>query len=209
MRTVASFTIATLVSLGGLACTDSGTTAPRSTTDGSALSPASAPAASGPLVIRFESGYPIIASFDLADGLLAVHIARDGFAGCGEPFTVFRPGLFQDVSSPTFQDLVTELFRAEVFVTVYPWEGQDIEADPCGFLLNTPRIARGTAHLLRTDNNLFGAAAPRANAFGYAVEGLLELTAGGQAHYSTVSRGVAVPAGGVLITEDITLVPLR
>lgn len=205
MRSVASFTIVT-ASLACLACSE--TTAPRSEVDGTILSLASAPASSGPLVIRFESGYPIIASFDLADGLVAVHIARDGFAGCGEPFTIFRPGLFQDVSSPTFQDLVTELFKADVFVTVYPWEGQDIEVDPCGFLLNTPRIARGSAHLLRTDNNLFGTAVPRANAFGYTVEGLLDLTAGGRAHYSTVSRGVAVPAGGFVITENITLAPL-
>jgi hypothetical protein len=209
MGTVTSLTFALLVSLGTLACTDAEMTAAPLAGDGSAPSAASAPAASGPLVVRFESGYALIASFDLADGLLAVHIARDGFAGCAEPFTVFRPGLFQDVSSPTFQDLVNELFRAEVFVTVYPWEGQDIEADPCGFLLNTPKLARGSAHLVRTDNNLFGAAAPRANAFGYTADGRVELTAGGLAHYSTVSRGVAVPAGGFLLKEDIRLVPLK
>jgi hypothetical protein len=86
--------------------------------------------------------------------------------------------------------------------------GEDIEADPCGFLLNTPKIAWGTASLLRTDHNLFGTAMERANAFGYKADGILALTSGGHARCNAISRGVAMPGGGFTIKEDINLVPL-
>ena len=209
MRWISPLTALALASLSAVACSEAGLTGSTPAAPGTALSLADAPAASGPLVIRFEGGYAIMVSFDLADGLLAVYIARDGFVGCGESFTVFRPAQYEDVSNPLIQDLVNELFRADAFVTVYPWDGQDIEADPCGFLLDTPKIARGMARLLRTDNNLFGAAAERANAFGFTAAGVLDLTGGGQAHYNAISRAVATSGGGFTIKEDINLVPLR
>jgi hypothetical protein len=208
MRSLWPLTALALASVSAVACTD-GPTASGPAAPGTALSLAGAPAASGPLVIRFEGGYAIMVSFDLADGMLAVYIARDGFVGCGESFTVFRPAQYQDVSNPLIQDLVNELFRADAFVTVYPWEGQDIETDPCGFLLDTPKIATGTARLLRTDNNLFGAVSGRANAFGYTAEGILDLTGGGKAHYNAISRAVATPEGGFKVTEEINLVLLQ
>jgi hypothetical protein len=159
--------------------------------------------------VRFEAGYPITVTFDLADGLLAVFIARDGFAGCGEPFTIFRPAEYQQVSNPVLQDLFNELFRAETFVTIYPWHGEDIEVDPCGFLLNTPKVARGTANIVRTDNNVFGVEAKRANAFGYRAEGTLTLTGGGNANFRAFFQVTVTSSGVVSVNQDITLVPLQ
>jgi hypothetical protein len=208
MRSLWPLTALALASLSAVACTD-GPTASGPVPSGLTVSKLSAPDASGPLVVRFTSAYVLIATFDLADGLLAIHGPRNAFLFCGESPTMFHPAQFQDVMSPADQDLVNELFRTEAFVTIYPWEGQDIEADLCGFLLGTPKIATGTAHLLRTDNNLFGAVSGRANAFGYRAEGILDLTGGGKAHYNAISRAVATPGGGFKVTEEINLVPLR
>jgi len=210
MRSPAALITLALASLSLVACTDAGPTDARPAASGnSTVSLSSAPEASGPIVVRFTAGYVLIATFDLADGLVAIHGPRNAFLFCGESPTIFHPAQFQDVLSPADEDLVTELFRTEAFVTVYLWEGQDIEADVCGFLLDTPKIARGTAHLLRTDNNLFGALSPRANAFGYTAQGVLDLTGGGRAHYNAISRAVATPGGGFTVTEEINLVPLR
>lgn len=198
-----------VLALASTACSEAGPTGSSPVSPGSAVSLASAPAASGPLVVRFEGGYPITVTFDLADGLLAVFIARDGFAGCGEPFTIFRLAQYQQVSNPVVQDLMNELFRTEAFVTVYPWEGEDIEVDPCGFLLNTPKVGRGTAHVVRTDNNVVGAEAQRANAFGYTAEGTLTLTGGGEAHFRVFFRSVVTSSGVVRANQDINLALLQ
>ena len=197
-----------VLALASTACSEAGPTGSSPASPGSAASLASAPAASGPLVVRFENGYPIMATFDLADGLIAVFIARDGFAGCGEPFTIFRLAQYQQVFSPVVEDLINELFRTEAFVTVYPWGGEDIEVDPCGFLLNTPKVARGTAQVVRTDNNAVGAEAQRANAVGYRVEGTLTLTGGGKARFLGFWRAAVTPSGVVEVNQDINLVPI-
>jgi hypothetical protein len=198
-----------VLALASTACSEAGPTGSNPASPGSAASVADAPATSGPLVVRFEGGYPITVTFDLADGLLAVFIARDGFAGCGEAFTIFRPAQYQEVSNPVVQDLMNELFRTEAFVTVYPWEGEDIEVDPCGFLLNTPKVGRGTAQVVRTDNNVVGAEAQRANAFGYTAEGTLTLTGGGEAHFSVFFRSVVTSSGVVRADQDINLALLQ
>jgi len=147
--------------------------------------------------------------------MVAIHIARDAFAFCGEPFTIFRPGQFQDVFTPADELLVQELFRAEgAFVTIYAWAGQNIlETDDilCAFLLNQPRLARGTAHLVNTDNDLNAGSreAPiRADAFGFTAEGIVELTGGGRAHYSGFSRAVFFPPDQVKVASGISLTPL-
>jgi hypothetical protein len=197
-----------VLALASTACAEAGPTGSSPASSGSAASLANAPAASGPLVVRFEGGYPITVTFDLADGLLAVFIARDGFAGCGEPFTIFRLAQYQQVSNPAVQDLISELFRTETFVTVYPWEGQDIEVDPCGFLLNTPKVGRGTASVVRTDNNAAGVEAQRANAFGYTAEGTLTLTGGGKAQFRAFFRAAFASSGEVEANQDINLVPM-
>ena len=194
--------------LASAACSETGPTGSSRVRPGSPAALASAPAASGPLIVRFEAGYPITVTFDLADGLLAVFIARDGFAGCGEPFTIFRPAQYQQVSNPVVQGLINELFRAETFVTVYPWHGEDIEVDPCAFLLNTPKVARGTAKVVRTDNNAAGVEAQLANAFGYTAEGTLTLTGGGEARFRALFRSVVTSSGVVRVNQDIELVPL-
>jgi hypothetical protein len=162
-------------------------------------------------VVRGSSGF-FFFIFDAQHGMFALHIARDGFAFCGEPFTVFRPGQFQQVLSPADQLLVQQLFQAEgAFVTIYAWQGQDIfETDEilCDFLLNGPRLAEGTARLVSTDNNLFGSPTSRVNAFGFVAEGVVELTGGGAARYSGYSRLAGRTSEDLKATAGINLVPL-
>lgn len=208
MRSTSLLTALTLT-LTAVACTEPGPTESGLLPSGVPASMSNAPAASGSFVARFSAGYVLIATFDLADGLVAIHGARNAFLFCGESPTIFHPAEFQQVLSPRDEELINELFRADAFVSVYPWEGQDIEVDLCGFLLGTPKIARGTAHLLNTDNNRFGAVSQRGNAFGYTAQGVLDLTSGGQAHYNAIFRAVATPGGGFRVTEDINLVALQ
>jgi len=145
--------------------------------------------------------------------MFAIHIPADGFGGCGEPFTVIRPGDFQHVLTPADVLLIQELIRTKViFVTVFAWEGQDVFENLCDFLMNGPRLARGTAHLVNTDNDLQAGlrdAPIRADAFGFTAEGTVELTGGGRAHYSSLSRFVFFPPDQLKVTEAINLVPLR
>jgi hypothetical protein len=208
MRSSTSLMALALASLSAVACTEP-------TPTGSRPSLSSAPEASGPIVGRSSSGF-FFAAFDAQHGLFAIHIGRDGFGFCGEPFTLFHPGQFQDVLTPPDELLIQELFRAEgAFVSIYAWDGQDIlQTDEilCDFLLNGPRLARGTAHLVNTDNDLLAGLRNepiRADAFGFTAEGTVELTGGGRAHYSALSRFVFFPPDQIKVTERISLVPLQ
>ncbi|MFL5494993.1 MAG: hypothetical protein ACJ8DC_11480 [Gemmatimonadales bacterium] len=158
------------------------------------------------------SGFFPFFVFDAERGLVAIHIARDGFAFCGEPFTIFHPGQFQDVLNQANADLIHELFRSDgVFVSVYTWAGQDIlETDEilCEFLLGGTPLARGTAHLVNTDSNLL-AVPGRADGFGFTAEGTLELTSGGSAHYNAFARSVFLPPDQLKVSAGINLRPLK
>ena len=219
MRSPTSLMAFVLASLSAFACTESGPTGSSPVSPGSPLSLSSAPPTSGPIVIRSISGYFPFAIPDASHGLFAIHVARNGFGFCGEPFTIFHPGQFQDVFIPANADLVHELFRAEgVFTSVYAWAGQDIgvrldggfedEAKLCDFLLTATPLARGTARAARTDNNLIGAP-DRMDTFGFTVQGTLELTSGGLAQYNGVSRVFFLPPDQVKVSAGINLVPLR
>ena len=178
------------------ACTEpsrpnDGTTAPHAP-----FSPSAAGAASGAMVVRGEAFF-LFVIFDAKNGLAAVLNGRDGIASCGEPFTVSRPGRFQDVISPQDESLIKELFKADgAFVHLYAWDGIfPPDDDAFCALVTGPRLARGRAHLVYTDNDLlaFLRDPVRANSFGLAGNGVVTLTAGGTARFNAVSRIVAVP----------------
>ena len=213
MRSSASLLALALASVSAVACSEPGPTgsSPVSPGSGTVLAVSNAPDASGPIVIRSVSGFFPFLVFDAKHALVAIHIARDGFGFCGEPFTLFHPAQFQDVLTPANADLIQELFRNDgVFVTIYAWAGQDILVDDdvlCDFLAGTP-IARGTAHLLNTDNDLLGVPG-RADAFGFTAQGTVDLTAGGTAHYNAFARWVYFPPDDVKVRAGITLVPLK
>lgn len=217
MRSPTSLPALVLASLSAFACTESSPTGSSPVSPGPPLSLSSASPASGPIVIRSISGYFPFAILDASHGLFAIHLARNGFGFCGEPFTIFHPGQFQDVFIPANADLVHELFRAEgVFTSVYAWAGQDIgftldggfedEVKLCDFLLTATPLARGTARVVRTDNNLVGAP-DRMDTFGFTAEGTLELTSGGLAHYTGGSRVVFLPPDQVKVSAGINFVP--
>jgi hypothetical protein len=217
MRSPTPLMALVLASLSASACIESSPTGSSSASAGPPLSLSNAPSASGPIVIRSISGYFPLAILDASHGLFAIHIARNGFAFCGEPFTLFHPGQFQDVFNPANADLVHELFRAEgVFTSVYAWAGQDIgvrldggfedEAKLCDFLLTTTPLAQGTARVVRTDNNLLGVP-DRMDTFGFTAEGRLTLSSGGLAHYNGSSRVVLLPPDRVKVSARINLVP--
>ena len=219
MRSPTSLMALVLASLSAFACTESSPTGSSPVSPGSPLSLSSALPASGPIVIRSISGYFPFAILDASHGLFVIHLARNGFGFCGEPFTIFHPGQFQDVFIPANADLVHELFRAEgVFTSVYAWAGQDIgftldggfedEVKLCDFLLTATPLARGTARVVRTDNNLVGAP-DRMDTFGFTAEGTLTLNGGGSAHYNGSSRVVFVPPDRVKVSARIDLEPLQ
>ena len=215
MRVPASLETLALASLSAiLACAEPAPTesspVPAGLNSGPVSALSGAPEISGPIVVRGSSGFFFFV-FDAPRGLFAIHIARNGFGFCGEPFTIFRPGQFQQVQNPVDELLVQQLFQAEAFVTIYAWAGQDIlETDDilCDFLLNSPKIAQGTAHLVETDNALFGSPGTRVNAFGFTAEGVVELTGGGKAHYSAYWRFAGRTVEDLKGTEAIILHPL-
>jgi hypothetical protein len=160
MRSSTSRLALALATLSAGACSDSGPTG--SGPVSAALATSSAPDASGSIVIRSVSGYFPFAILDARHGLFAIHVARNGFGFCGEPFTIFHPGQFQDVFIPANADLIQELFRVEgVFTTFYAWAGQDIgvgfdggfedEEKLCDFLLTATPLARGTTRVVRSN----------------------------------------------------------
>jgi hypothetical protein len=217
MRALTSVMALVLATLSAVACTESSPTGASPVSPGSPLLSSGAPPASGPIVIRSTSGYFPFAILDATHGLFAIHVARNGFGFCGEPFTIFHPGQFQDVFIPANADLIHELFRVEgVFTSVYAWAGQDIgvsldggfedEAKLCDFLLTATPLAQGTARVVRTDNNLLGVP-DRMDTFGFTAEGTLELTSGRLAHYTGASRVVFLPPDQAKVSAGINLVP--
>jgi len=219
MRSSESLLALALASVSAVACSEPGPTGsgPVSLGPDSPVAVSQAPDASGPIVIRSVSGYFPFIILDARHSLFAIHVARNGFGFCGEPFTIFHPGQFQDVFIPANADLIHELFRVDgVFTTVYAWAGQDIgvtldggfedEDKLCDFLLTTTPLAQGTARVVRTDNNLLGAP-DRMDTFGFAAEGTLGLISGGLAHYNGVSRVVFLPPDQVKVSAGINLSP--
>jgi hypothetical protein len=148
------------------------------------------------MVVRGEAFFFYII-FDAKEGLAAVLNGRDGIGGCGEPSTLSRPGRFQHVISPQDELLINELFKAdEAFVHLYAWDGIfPPDDDAFCALVTGPRLARGTAYLVNTDNDLtaFLRDPVRANAFGLAANGVVTFTGGGTAGFHAVSRIVGVP----------------
>src|SRR5262249_46978656 len=101
--------------------------------------------------------------------------------------------------------------------TVYAWAGQDIgvrvdgavedDTKLCDFLLTGTPLARGTARVVGTDNNLLGVP-DRTDSFGFTAVGTLELTSGGLAHYTGSSRVVFFPPDEVKVSARVNLVTL-
>lgn len=168
-----------------------------------------APSQSGLRVVRGTSFFFFVV-FDADHGMAAAINGRDGIANCGEPFTVSQPGRFQDVLNPSDEILVQELFKADAaFVHVYAWDGvPPPDDDAFCALLTGPRIARGRARLVSTDNDFFAflrSMPIRADAFGFTAQGTVNLTAGGTARFNAVDRVVFFPPDQVKETARIGL----
>jgi hypothetical protein len=152
--------------------------------------------ASGAMVVR-GTAFFLYVIFDAQAGMAVVLNGRDGIAGCGEAFTLSRPGEFQDVISPQDELLIQELFKADgAFVHLYSWNGVfPPDDDAFCALVTGPRIARGRARLVYTDNDLlaFLRDPVRANSFGLSGNGVVGLTGGGTARFNTLSRIVGIP----------------
>jgi hypothetical protein len=194
------------------ACADPGRPTESSSPPLSPPSLSNGASASGAMVVRGEAFF-LYVIFDARTGMAVVLNGRDGIAGCGEPFTLSQPGRFQDVISPQDELLINELFKASgAFVHLYAWNGVFPPNDDafCAFVTG-PRIARGRAHLVYTDNDLLAFLRDpiRANSFGLAANGVVSLTSGGTARFNAVSRIVAVSPDKINETNRIGLTPAR
>ena len=155
-----------------------------------------APAQSGARVFRGETFFFYVV-FDATTDLAVALNGRDGIPNCGEAFTVSQPAQFQDVVNPHDEILIQSLLRTDgAFVHLYAWDGvfpPDDEAF-CAFVTG-PRIARGRARLVNTDNDLLAFLRDpiRANSFGLTATGRVTMTSGGTRRLTVVSRIVAVP----------------
>jgi hypothetical protein len=82
--------------------------------------------------------------------------------------------------------------------------GPDDIAEFCEQLATAPIIARGTARFVFNNQDLTAEASN-----GYRAQGIVELTAGGQAHFSGVVKFVVTPNGGTrVLVSQVNLSPL-
>jgi hypothetical protein len=194
-------------------CSDPGRPTDSTPTQAPALGLA---AGSGGALVARGTSFFLYAVFDAKNRLAAVLNGRDGIPGCGEEFTLSRPGQYQDVVSPQDELLINEIFKADqAFVHLYAWDGSPIPDDDafCAFVTG-PRIARGTAHLVYTDSDLeaFLRDPTRADAFGLTGSGTVTMTAaagGGTRRIDVNDRITAVPGHGFSETARIGLTPIR
>jgi hypothetical protein len=136
--------------------------------------------------------------YDFESGLLSLHgsttLFTDICAGVTPP--VFEPIDIQTVASASGLQWI---FRdVDHPVQIYP-------AVPfgCPSLAVTPRLAAGTARIIRTDNDLFGD--PRAmNTTGWQATGLLDdLANGGTARYNEIVRVRFDPGTGEVVEMQV------
>lgn len=152
------------------------------------------PATPGPIILRFEGGFGILA-VDPDQELISFHSSNNGDASCGEPVTITQLADRQVIFNPAEENLLMDLINAkEHFVKIYDWTGTP-NVFPCDYL-TLPLLAEGTAQFELTDNDLFAFLEDHArhNAFGFTSQGILDLVeGGGKTNYNQVARGVWDP----------------
>jgi hypothetical protein len=176
------------------------------------VSPAAAASGNGAGVIRFSDQFAFFI-VDSEHGLVSFHGTNLSFAQIcsGVPFE-FDPLRIQFINTPT--GAIHALFSgAEHHVVIYPANGwpnpEHIGLGDCPALATLPVLASGTAHLIRTDNDIT-VAGRGADAFGWTAEGVLYGPTGGKLRYSETVRALVEPGGGDVRTLelDIRLVPI-
>ncbi|MEO7138448.1 MAG: hypothetical protein ABI037_12085 [Gemmatimonadales bacterium] len=153
------------------------------------------PSTPGPLIFRLrESDWFVFLFPDFRSNLTAsVGIVERFSAFCeGGPVTIPAEEL-QFLFSPTGRIAVLVKGR-EMPVVIYA----GVTTDFCTDLATAPIIASGTAHFVFNHHDLTSEASN-----GYRAQGTVELTAGGQAHFSGVVKFVTTPDGStrVLVSQ--------
>ena len=141
-------------------------------------------------MFRFTDGSGFFI-YDVESGLLSLHgsatLFTDICAGVTPP--IFEPVSFQTIATASGLHV---MFHDEAHpVQIYP-------AVPfgCPSLAVTPRLAAGTARIIRVDNDVFGDARAM-NAFGWHASGLLDdLVNGGTRRYNEIVRALYNPDTG-------------
>jgi len=175
-------------------------------------SPAAAAAGNGAGVIRFSDQFAFFI-VDSQHELVSFHGTNLSFAQIcsGVPFE-FDPLTIQLIDSPSGA-LHALFFGDEHHVVIYPsngWPNPDhVGPGDCPALAVLPVVASGTAHLVRTDNDI-EVSGQGANAFGWTAEGVPFTPSGGKLNYSETVRALVKPGGGDLqpLTVNIRLVPV-
>ena len=163
----------------------------------------SPPASSGPIVVRFETGFAVT-FFDPNRLLLALIASDNSFLGCSSP-TVFEPADFQLIFSPSGP--VHQLAKAkESFTAVYDVTGLPLL--DCALLTGPRKLAEGTAHHIATDNDLFFSGT-RTNTFRLKGNGqLTNLVDGGTVNYNLHFHFQIKQDGSFeILANDIKLTP--
>jgi hypothetical protein len=128
--------------------------------------------------------------YDFQRGLLSIHSTSTPFADicAGTPPVVD----FLDIQTIATVSGLHAIFQGQNHnVLIYPAVPFD-----CSFLATAPLLAAGSAHLIRTDNDLLGSGSPGVNAFGWQAEGnLLDVATGGSLRYTEIVR--------ILFTTDV------
>jgi hypothetical protein len=185
-------------------CTDSGqVTAPAETHKPNFDPGAHTPTSPGPIVER--PGFPaaLFMSEDPATSLSLIAGADVSIEqACADPQNLVAPGISQAVFPPPGG--VHFIYTGEVTVQVFQVTGDA----PQGFcdLVGEPLVASGTA----TFRARVSATARGTLALHVDVEGVLDLTSGGQVRLSALGQTVFRPSDGALVLDRsrITLTPL-
>ena len=128
--------------------------------------------------------------YDFQRGLLSIHSTSTPLADvcAGTPPIVD----LLDIQTIATASGLHAIFQGQNHnVLIYPAVPVD-----CSFLATAPLLAAGSAHLIRTDNDLLGSGSPGVNAFGWQAEGnLLDVATGGSIRYTEIVR--------LLFTTDV------
>jgi hypothetical protein len=195
------------------ACTEEN--APTETAISPSFSISNAPFHSGLHVERGAVFLEALPIFDPEAGLAVNVASADGPPFCQEStefFALLDVMFHGSRADPDLGGLLTQaLFQGDgLLATVYSLEGEF--TDLCDFLLNGTRLAEGTVRVLSTDNDVsaFLRNLPiRADAFGFQVHGIVNLTSGGLARLTVIDRVVFFPPDQTKETVRIDLKPIR
>jgi hypothetical protein len=163
------------------------------------------PPTPGPLVLRVhEPDWFVFLFPDLQANLTASVGIVERFSAFCEPGPItIPPEDLQFLFSPTGR-LALLLQARDMPVLIYAGAVAGDIDDFCTHLATAPIIATGTAHIVFNHQDLRAEASN-----GYRAQGTVELTAGGQAHFSGVVKFVTTPDGSTrILVSQVTLSPL-